>query len=205
MREQMPLLRRFLSKIVHDVLPAALASVIGGFLFTHFQLGWAPAPVAAQVAPASAEIMGLLRDEHALVLNYLKAQVANEKQRLAADDGARIAVEPQPTLAVSASRPVAVAMAAARPLTARGKSPVAGAPLPPLVIAQEQRHEGLKQGASNVGPLLAKTIDIKDQVVAVGQRVVSVIGGIPSWIGSIGEHIGESPSPSPSRQLLSTS
>jgi hypothetical protein len=196
MREQMPLLRRFLSKIVHDVLPAALASVIGGFLFTHFQLGWAPAPVAAQVAPASAEIMGLLRDEHALVLNYLKAQVANEKQRLAADDGARIAVEPQPTLAVSASRPVAVAMAAARPLTARGKSPVAGAP---------QRHEGLKQGASNVGPLLAKTIDIKDQVVAVGQRVVSVIGGIPSWIGSIGEHIGESPSPSPSRQLLSTS
>jgi len=61
--------RRLVAKLVHDVLPAALASLIGGLLFTHFQLGRMPAPVAAQVAPASPEMMQLLRDEHGLIVN----------------------------------------------------------------------------------------------------------------------------------------
>ena len=37
--------KRFIAKLVHDVLPAALASLIGGLVFTHFQLGRAPGPV----------------------------------------------------------------------------------------------------------------------------------------------------------------
>ena len=92
--------RRLVAKLVHDVLPAALASLIGGLLFTHFQLGRMPAPVAAQVAPASPEMMQLLRDEHGLIVNYLKAQVANEKKQLAADEGTpRVAAEAQPAAA----------------------------------------------------------------------------------------------------------
>ena len=80
MRDEMPLLKRFLSKLVRDVLPAALASVIGGFVFSHFQLGpfaYPPQTVAAQVVPASAEMMQLLRDEHDLVADMVKAQLAS--------------------------------------------------------------------------------------------------------------------------------
>ena len=88
MRYETPLLKRLLTKLIHDVLPAALASLIGGFLFTHFQLGRWPEPVAAQVTPASDEMMQLLRDEHGLIVNFLQARLANEKKQLIADDGA---------------------------------------------------------------------------------------------------------------------
>src|ERR1700722_18570159 len=83
-----PLLARFLAKFTLDILPAALASVIGGFLFTQYQFGHtAPAhPPAEQVTPASAEMMALVRDEHAMILDYLKAQMAAEKNRQVAED-----------------------------------------------------------------------------------------------------------------------
>ncbi len=85
----MPLLKRLLAKVVHDVLPAALASIIGGFLFTHLQLGWGPEPVAARAAPASAEMMQLLRDEHGLIVSFVQARIADEKKQLTANENAR--------------------------------------------------------------------------------------------------------------------
>jgi len=58
----LPVLLRFLAKWVLDVLPAALASVIGGFLVTHYQAARAvaPAPAAEQAAPASAQMLRLV-------------------------------------------------------------------------------------------------------------------------------------------------
>jgi hypothetical protein len=82
-----PLLTRFFGKFVLDILPAALASVIGGFLFTQFHFGHStPKPVLEQVTPASAEMMALVRDEHAMIVDYLKTQMAAEKSRAAAED-----------------------------------------------------------------------------------------------------------------------
>jgi hypothetical protein len=204
---EMPLLKRFLTKLVHDVLPAALASVIGGFLFTHFQLGRAPEAAAAQVTPASPEMMQLLRDEHGLIVNFLNAQLANEKKQLAADESApRISVERQQTAAVAASRGPVAAPTAAKLISLRGKAAAAGASLQPLLIAQAQLSEGAKASARNENSLLAKTIGIKDHVVAVTHSVVSAIGGIPSWIGSIGDKIGgEDATPRPSVNLISAS
>ena len=88
MQYALPLLRRFFAKVVLNVLPAAMASVIGGILFTHYQLGGAIAPQtgAEQLAPASAEMMKLVRDEHALIVDFLKAQLAAEKSRLAEEE-----------------------------------------------------------------------------------------------------------------------
>ena len=72
MQYALPLLRRFFAKVVLNVLPAAMASVIGGILFTHYQLGGAIAPQtgAEQLAPASAEMMKLVRDEHVLIVDF---------------------------------------------------------------------------------------------------------------------------------------
>jgi hypothetical protein len=84
-----PLVARFLGKFVLDIMPAALASVIGGFLFTQYHFGHSqPKPVLEQVTPASAEMMALVRDEHAAIIDYLKAQMAAEKSRVAVEDAA---------------------------------------------------------------------------------------------------------------------
>ena len=215
MRLETTLPRRLLNKLILDVLPAALASVIGGVLFTHFQLGRAPEPPAA--APASAQMMRLLRDEHAQIANFVRAEVAKEKARVDAAEAADAAAEAkaaprtavaaavEPPAVVATPRPVVTAMTAAKPAP-RGKPIVITAALP-LVIAQAQSSDAVKPAmAADTGSLLAKTIGLKDHVVAVTQRVVSVIGGIPSWIGSIGDHIGgQSVSPRPPADLVSAS
>ena len=100
------LLLRFLAKVVFEIVPAALASVVGGILFTHYQMGYSgtPKPVVEQAAPASAEMVRLLRDEHAAIVDYLKAQTEAEKNRLAAEDeaSARSVAEAKAALAAAA-------------------------------------------------------------------------------------------------------
>jgi hypothetical protein len=207
MRQEMPSLKRLLSKLVHDILPAALASVIGGFLFSHFQLARWPEPVAAQVTPASDEMMQLLRDEHGLIVNFVQARIANEKMQLAADETtSRGAAESRTAVAAAASRSSVVTVAAMKPNATRSKTGGGGVSPPPLLIAQAQQDENSKPVARGEESLLAKTIGIKDHVVAATHRVVSAIGGIPTWIGAIGDRIGgEDVSPRPPANLVSAS
>ena len=189
-------LKRFIAKLVHDVLPAALASLIGGLVYTHFQSVRAPVTVAAQVVPASPEMMQLLRDEHGLILNYVKAQAAVEKKQLSADESpTRVAADPQPAAAPVATpaappRPVNVVSTTAKPSPPRGKAPIVGASPPPLAVADAQQTDSAKAATRHEDSLIARTMGIRDHVIAVTQRAVSVIGGIPSWIGSIGDRIG---------------
>lgn len=213
-RHTAPLFGRFLAKLA-DVLPTALASLIGGFLFTQYQSGYRPAPqpVAEQAAPASAEMLQLVRDEHAMILDYIKAQTAAEKSRNAAEDK-------QDAHAVADAKPAAVAVTR-RPLVAsapavspRIKAPVivaTPAPAPavraPRVIAQAEQTDGSTpavDAARQSDSLLAKTLTIKDHVVHATLHAVSAIGGIPNWIASLGDRLGGASIPSVSR-LVSTS
>jgi len=208
-----PLLGRLFAKLV-DVLPTALASLIGGFLFTQYQSGSRPAPqpAAELAAPASAEMLQLVRDEHAVILDYLKAQTAAEKSRNAAEDkeDARAAAAAKPTAATVTRRP----LVASAPVVWRIKAPViaaASAPMPaaraPRVIAQVEQTDGgvpAVDAARQSDSLLAKTITIKDHVVHATLHAVSAIGGIPNWIASLGDRLGGASTPSASR-LVSTS
>jgi hypothetical protein len=63
----MPFLSRFLGT-------AVLASVIGGMLFS-FEWTRAAGPPVVQGTPASLEMMQILRDEHGLMTNMVKAQL----------------------------------------------------------------------------------------------------------------------------------
>jgi len=56
-------------------------------------------------------------------------------------------------------------------------------PQAPLVIAQVELNESLEPAMRAPPTLLARTIDIKDRVVAATQRVVSVIGDAASSTG----------------------
>jgi hypothetical protein len=86
------LLVRFGGKLVLEVLPAALASAIGAFLFAQYQFdrgaaaGHAVTPAVA--VPASAEMLQLVRDEHAMIHDFLTAQRAAEQNRAVAADAA---------------------------------------------------------------------------------------------------------------------
>jgi hypothetical protein len=204
-----PLLTRFAAKLVIDVVPAAMASVIGGFLITQYQFSHIAPPRLAteQVTPASAEMMQLVRDEHAMIVDYLQAQMAAEKSRYAAEDAAdaRAAAAAQlpaaaPENPAAELRGPATTLAAAKP-KARIKVAAAAAPtLPPhepLVLAQADQV-AVATPVDNAAPapapeqtsLLAKTLDIKDHVVHATLHVVSAICSIPSWVASMGDRIG---------------
>jgi len=209
----LPLLARFAGKFVLDILPAALASVIGGFLFTQYQSGHAVTRAATeQVTPASAEMMAMVRDEHAMMMDYLKSQMAAEKSRAAAEDADRAAADAKAAedqtaednkiadadvVSDAPARRVA-AVAAPKPAPGRGKVPAVSAPpRAPLVIALAGPIDGAAPDAGiarNPGSLLAKTIDttldLKDHVVAATRRVVGAIGDA---ISSVGERIGSFP------------
>jgi hypothetical protein len=194
-----PRLVRLLGSFVLEVLPAALASLIGGLLFVHYQFS-RPAvapPAAAAVSPASPEMVQRVRDEHALLRQFLAAQEAVQQRQTAGDAedargqlaaakahaGAALAVAkpapPRHRTASAATAPLVVspapspgpaAVVIARAQQISGPLPVAGpAPAPALVHDEPA--------------LIADTLAVKDQVFGAALHAVKVIGGIPFWIG----------------------
>jgi len=218
-----PLLARFGGKFVLDILPAALASVIGGFLFIHYQAGRAapPAP-AAQMSPASAEVLALVRDEHEAIIGYLKSQIAAEKNRLdaqdaetaqaladakAAQDEAREnalaeqnAVDIRAAAAVPARHLASVASAkVALPRAKPAVTPNAAAAETAVAQAEQNSQQSTARASSRLASdpdsLLAKTLDLKDHVVAATKQAVAALGDM---FASVGERIGGSaPTPRP--------
>ena len=194
-RPAVPFLARFAGKFVLDIMPTALASVIGGFLFTQYHFGHPPVPHPAleQVTPASAEMMALVRDEHAVIVDYLKSQMAAEKTRQAAqtaDAGsqtAEIKRDDATVAAVAPQRRLVVAGAATKPAASHTKPlpVVAEAPHAPLVIAMAETNANpggdaapADRFARDPNSLLAKTLDLKDHVVNATRHVVGVISDV---------------------------
>src|SRR5580704_11280029 len=214
-----PLLKRFVGKLVVDVLPATFVSVLGGVIIAQYQLNHATVshPATEQVTPASAEMMRLVRDEHAVIVDYLKTQMAAEKNRHAAEDAAvadarLAATEPPAPAADPLPAPRAVATAViTKPVPARTK--VATAPaLPPHAPQQIAQADQPVSATPTVDPapesksLLTRTIEIKDHVVGATLHAVSAIGSILSWIASMGDRVGGSGATSSSAgRMFSTS
>lgn len=196
---EVPALVRFLGKLVLEVLPAAMASVIGAFLFAHYQFGEpansrpAGGPATA-AAPASAEMVQLVREEHATIRDFLIAERTAEKARFAAADAADVRAAADAKLATMAPRRAAVAQIADKSASRRSKPTViaaaatgvastATAELPPLVVA------GVQQDPTSVllppapASFVSRTLSVPGHVVAVTLHAVMAIGGIPSWIG----------------------
>ena len=173
-RHTAPLFGRFFAKLV-NVLPTAMASLIGGFLSARYQSGYRPAPqpAAEQAAPAFAEMLQLVRDEHAMTFDYIKAQTAAEKSRNAAEDkeDAHAVADAKPAAVAVTRRPLVASAPAVSP---RIKAPVIAAtpaPAPAVrrrVIAQAEQTDGSTpavDAARQSNSLLAKTLTIKDHVV----------------------------------------
>jgi hypothetical protein len=219
---EFPLLARFVGKFVLDILPAALASVIGGFLFTQYQLGRAAAPAPTEhISPASAEALALVREEHDAIVGYLKSQMAAEKNRLAEQDAetARAVADAKAAqenaaqekalaeqnavdIKLSAAAPArrVAAVTSAKDALPRAKPAAAPIPVVPTQVAMAQNEPNPQASAApadrlarDPDSLLAKTLDLRDHVVAVTKQAVSALGDM---FASVGERIGGSP-PSP--------
>ena len=205
-----PLLTRFTGKLVLDILPAALASVIGGFLFTQYHLGRAaPPPATEQTSPASAEALALVRDEHQAIVGYLTAQLAAEKSRFAAQDAdtARAVADAKAAQdnearekALAEQNAVNLKLAATSPvrhvaLATKVALPRAKPTPAPTEVATAQAEPKAEQAAPadrlarDPDSLLAKTLDLKDHVVAATKQAVAALGDM---FTSVGEHIGGS-------------
>jgi len=193
-----PRLVVLLGSFVLEVLPAALASLIGGLLFVHYQFSRptvAPEPAAA-ASPASPEMVKLVRDEHARLRQFLAAQEAVQQRQIAAD-----AEEQAAARLPAAKGHTGAALAVAKPMPPRHRTanaataPLAVGPAPgpaAVVIARAQQIPGpapVAGAAPAAAPvhdqpaLIADTLAVKDQVVGVALHAVKVIGGIPIWIG----------------------
>src|SRR5271155_3438041 len=194
-------LPRVFGKLVRDVLPGALASLIGTVLIAQYQFAHqaAPHPVTEQIAPASAETMARLRDEHAMIMDYLQTQMVAEQSRDVAEDAATARAAADAKLANARLAAEVLAQLGATTAVAKPAAPhiktaaiVAAVPQAPLVIAQMQPDQNTDVAqndrlASDPNSLLAKTLDIKDHVVAATRHIVSAIGDV---FGSIGDRIG---------------
>jgi hypothetical protein len=74
--------KRFLSKFAMDVIRATAASAVAALLFTHMQ--WTQTPASAPTQPtapttANPQSTQIVRDEHDLMVEYLKAERAKER------------------------------------------------------------------------------------------------------------------------------
>jgi hypothetical protein len=208
------LLKRLFDKIVQDALPAGLASVLGGLLLTYLPIGHVPPQTTVKVTPASPQMMQLLRDEHGLIVDFVKAQAANEKSRGGADQ------EPQRTVAEAVApaaaqtppphpNPMAASTAAKSPAL-RNKNPLVATSIPTAAAPASPSDTAALPAAPAArtdDSLLARSIGIKDRVVSATQHAVSAtFGAIPSWFGSLGDRIGgEAQSPRPPADLVSAS
>ena len=71
---------RFFSKLFYELLPAAIVSVLGTFLINNYAKPADPPPQPVASAPANAELVQLLREQQALLADFLK-KTAEVRQR----------------------------------------------------------------------------------------------------------------------------
>ena len=192
-----PLFARLLSKLVLEVLPASLASVIGAVLLAHYQFGHPAVPaggiaaVAPAPAPASPEMLQLVRDEHDLIRNLIVAQQAAQANRYAAADAQSTQAAVDAELAAAIARHAVNAVAAKAPET-RAKtaataslpaSPAPAAAMPAVAAAPQALPAvaGLQNSAAPIPP--AEHRSLVSRIVRAPLHAVMAIGGLPSWLG----------------------
>jgi hypothetical protein len=143
----------------------------------------------------------LVRNEHDQIRDFLIAQQAAETSHHAAADAqsAQAAAEAKVAVATATSARLAATVATAEPPVARVKTVAVAAisPAPPPAVVSPAAPQGssaplaiagLQDNAAQAtapahSSLVATTLAMKDHVVSATWHAVTVIGGIPSWIG----------------------
>jgi hypothetical protein len=113
------MLRRFFqsrvfSKLFYELLPAAAVSILGAFLINKYARPTDPPPRPVATAAANAELVLLLREQQALLAEYLK-KTAEARQRA----GAGVAAVPEAETLKAAERTAAQVLRESKAAEAR--------------------------------------------------------------------------------------
>src|SRR5580704_18150361 len=202
--------QRFLSKFAMDVLRTMGASAMGALIFTH--LGWlgsSPAPTQAPVvtvAPTvpTEQVARLVRDEHDVMVQYLKAAHAKEvaaiEKEVREAKAAKIAQE---------TARAAPETARAAPETARAAPETARA-APETARAAPETARAAPETAAAVGPVEPRSVAAPRSIVVARAPAVdgananssaTIAGGAPP-VGGVGPATGTS---SPSGAIVAGS
>jgi hypothetical protein len=216
MLTKFPSLFRFCSKLLYELLPAAIASVVGGLLFSHFAKTPVATPAAAMMIPASAEMIQMVRDEHALFIDTLKKYTDERRQTdLTAEKESRKTdiVEQAATPATreartAETRPLAITAHTAKraeknisekPSTPHLDKAVISEPLRlhPTVGASTQAQHAISPAVPPAAIETPTASGDESRVVTTLGTVTATVGKISSWIGSVGQWFLEAAPPRP--------
>lgn len=167
-------------RFIHQVVGAIAVSAACAGLFV--QLEFAPADTAGQASVAGIETMQMLRDEHALVADFVTQNVeAQREANLAADqDAVRMklaAAEPEESPATSFAETKRMpAVAPVRKVVARAPEPVQ----PPLRLAELMQPVAPKPAVpASSGNVV--TTQVRN-VVATVERIPALVLGAANWV-----------------------
>jgi hypothetical protein len=162
------------TKFVHEALPVALATVVGTLLVNHYCGRQASPPVVVQAAsPANAdELVKTLRDEQAVIAEYLK----HEAEAAPAKSAPALATKPIVTTYIAddppepPARPAALRKAAPRPTAkvAADKKPAVAPPPVPVAVDHSEESVATQSDAGWTPPV----------------RAEGAIAAVHDWIGS---------------------
>jgi len=135
-------------------------------------------------------MMQLVREEHAVIRNFLVAQQAAAQKEATAANAADARADAQAKLAASASRSAASLAMAKTAAPRRTAAATAGSEskttaLPTIMVAAVQPNPATAIPSPPPGrpSLVAQTLAVPGRVASVTLHAVMAIGGIPSWIG----------------------
>jgi hypothetical protein len=160
------------SKFFHEVMPVALASVIGTMLVNHYSRQPASPSVVVQAPPPAAReaMFQTLRDEHELIVDYLRRDA--EAQRAA--DASRDRTQP------------AVSAVEDRPNKVRLISAEKAAPRPPPRPASEKAIAA--HDPEPLAPILfvtATPLPPAEPAVAKAAGSAGVVDSVRDWIVNV--------------------
>jgi len=211
MLRKFPSLSRFYSKLFYELIPAAIASAVGGMVFNHYTTR-APvaAPPVAIVSPASVEMLQLVRDEHAVFVDYLKKNAETHQQaELAAEqDAKRISASEQAVREARAAEARALTLAAHA--TEKPEKKVATkqpAPHPDRAVPSEplQLH-AMAVVTAPVQPAAAPlpappALSDEGYIMGKVHSTVATVESIPSWVRSATDWFSGGAPPRPPGEL----
>jgi hypothetical protein len=160
------------SKFFHEVMPVALASVIGTMLVNHYSRQPASPSIVVQAPPPAAReaMFQTLRDEHELIVDYLRRDADAQRAAEAARD------RPPPAAPAVEDRPNKVRLVSAEK----------AAPHPPQKSAPEKAIA--PRDPEPLAPVLAVTatpLPPAESVAATPAKSAGVVDSVRDWIVNV--------------------
>jgi hypothetical protein len=209
MLRKFPSLSRFYSKLFYELLPAAIASAVGGMVLNHYTKAPTATPPVAIVSPASTELLQMVRDEHAVFVDYLKknAETRQQAELAAEQDAKRVSVAEQTAREARAAEARALALAAHA--TEKSEKKVAAkqpAPHPDKTVPGEplQLHAmaAVTAPIQPVAPITTPPSHSDESFIMTKLRsTAATVESIPSWVRSAADWFSGGAPPRPPAEL----